>query len=89
MKHKAKWAILVALAILAYGLAVFWFWYSIPLPYEKPPAPTKSELKIMEKSRYKHGDYTQIITAEAIYLERKGKGGKLERVWIARERRRK
>jgi len=84
MTRRTKWAIIAALLILAYGLAVLLLWDSLPRPYAKPPMPTKSELRIMEKAKTRHGNYTQIITTRGIYLERISKKGKPERVWVVR-----
>ena len=85
MTRKAKWTLIAFLLMLAYGLAVLLLWDSLPRPYEKPIV-TKEELRIMEKARKRHGNYTQIITKKAIYLERIGESGKRERVWIVRRR---
>ena len=84
MKARTKWAIIITLFFLAYGLAVLLFWNHIPRPYEKPPKPSKAEERLMEKARKRHGNYRQIIAIEGIYLERKDGNGKMERVWVVR-----
>ena len=84
MTTRTKWAIAVFLLLLAYGLLIA---NCLPRPYERPPEPTKAEERLMEKARKRHGNYTQIVSIEGIYLERKGRGGKMERVWIIRNRR--
>lgn len=84
MKSKTKWAIAAILLILAYGLAVIWFWRSLPQPYEKPPGLSKSEEQLMERARKRYGNYTQIIAVGGIYMERKGRNGKQERVWVVK-----
>jgi hypothetical protein len=88
MTRKAKWTLIAFLILLAYGLAVFLFWDNLPRPYERPSKPSKAEEKAMEKARKRHGNYTQIITNAGIYMERIGKDGKPERVWILKRRER-
>lgn len=84
MTPRTKWAIIITLFFLAYGFAVLVFWNSLPRPYERSPKPTKAEERIMEKARKWHGNYTQIIAVEGIYLKRKSRTGKPERIWIVR-----
>ena len=86
MTRRTKWAIIITLLFLGYGLAVLWFWNLLPRPYERPPKPTQAEETAMEKARKQHGNYTQIVAVEGIYFERKGRNG-TERVWIARRSR--
>jgi len=91
MKERIKFTeIIVILAILAVLVIAVWsvvhYCFTVPATKERSPIVTKKELRIMDEAKARHGDYTQIITGRAIYLDRIGENGKPERVWVVRRR---
>lgn len=76
MKAKTKWIIALIFFAIAYSVALVLTWQSVYRPYERPPVPTKAEIKRVHKQ---HGYFTLISTQKGTYFKRKG-----QIVWIAR-----
>lgn len=68
MTPRTKWAIIITLLLLGYGLAVVWFWNCLYRPYEHPPARTAKEQKAVDQIKKKVGNYTVIDCKEGIYF---------------------
>jgi len=73
MSRGSKLAVAIALVLIFYAVLCIWWANSRYQPYERPPAHTKAEARIVKKALRRHGISHLITTETKIYFEREGK----------------